>query len=78
MNNEKQIKTESTQSSRLQTLSLYDDEELIAKIDEECVKPENVANSAKLNELSAKRDVYETELESCMEEWESLSVELEG
>lgn len=32
MNNEKQIKTESTQGSRLQTLSLYDDEELIAKI----------------------------------------------
>ena len=53
-------------------------EELISKIDEDCVKPENAVNSAKLNELSAKRTEYEMELESCMEAWENLSMELEG
>lgn len=53
-------------------------EELIAKIDEDCAKPENAVNSAKLNELSAKRREYEAELEVCMENWESLSMELEG
>ena len=53
-------------------------EELIAKIDEDCAKPENATNSAKLNELAAKRAEYENELEGCMENWESISVELEG
>lgn len=53
-------------------------EELIAKIDEDCAKPENATNSAKLNKLAAKRAEYESELEKCMENWESISIELEG
>ena len=53
-------------------------EDMIAQIDEDCAKPENAVNSAKLNELSAKRAEYEAELESCMESWETLSMELEG
>ncbi len=53
-------------------------ENLISEIDEECVKSENAVNSAKLNELSAKRQEYEGELETCMERWETLSVELEA
>ena len=51
---------------------------LIAEIDEDCAKPENAVNSAKLNELAAKRTAYEEELGSCMERWEELSEELEG
>ena len=53
-------------------------EGLIAKLDEDFAKPENATNSAKLNELTAKRNEYETELVDCMEKWEELSVELEG
>ncbi len=53
-------------------------EDMIAQIDEDCAKPENAVNSAKLNELSAKRAECEAELESCMESWETLSMELEG
>ena len=53
-------------------------EDLIAQIDEDCAKPENAVNSAKLNELAAKRAEHEAELESCMESWEILSMELEG
>lgn len=53
-------------------------EVLIAQIDEECAKPENAVNSAKLNELAAKRTAYEEELGLCMERWEELSEELEG
>ena len=51
---------------------------LIAEIDEDCAKPENAVNSAKLNELAAKRTAYEEELGNCMERWEELSEELEG
>lgn len=50
----------------------------IAEIDEACAKPENAVNSAKLNELAAKRQKYEAELEESMENWESLSMKLEG
>ncbi len=53
-------------------------ETLIAETDEECSKPENAVNSAKLNELTAKRQKYEAELENCMETWENLSMELDG
>ena len=53
-------------------------EGLIAKLDEDFAKPENATNSAKLNELTAKRNEYETEFVDCMEKWEELSVELEG
>ena len=52
-------------------------EGLIATIDEECAKPENAVNSAKLNELAAKKSDYEEELINCMERWEELSIELE-
>lgn len=52
-------------------------EELIASIDEACMRPENATNSAKLNELAAKSAEYQSELEKCYEEWELLSTELE-
>ena len=53
-------------------------ETLMAQIDEDCAKPENAVNSAKLNEFAAKRAAYEEELCNCMERWEELSEELEG
>ncbi|MBR2403866.1 MAG: ABC-F family ATP-binding cassette domain-containing protein [Lachnospiraceae bacterium] len=53
-------------------------EDLIAQIDVDCAKPENAVNSAKLNELASRRAEYEAELESCMENWETLSMELEA
>lgn len=53
-------------------------EQLLEKIDEECALPENATNSAKLNELSAKQQAYQEELDMCYESWESLSLELEG
>ncbi len=49
----------------------------IAAIDEDFVKPENVTNSAKLNELASEQESCRNELERCYEEWESLSMELE-
>lgn len=45
----------------------------IAEIDEECLKPEIVTNSARLNELAAEREKYSQELEALYEKWESLS-----
>lgn len=48
-------------------------EQLIAEIDEECVRPENVTNSAKLGELTAKQEEYRAELEACYETWEEVS-----
>ena len=53
-------------------------EDLIAEIDEECAKPENATNSAKLGELTGKQQEYRRELEECYESWEELSMELEG
>lgn len=53
-------------------------EDLIAEIDEECAKPENATNSAKLGELTKKQQEYRSELEECYEAWEVLSMELEG
>ena len=53
-------------------------EDMMATIDEECAKPENATNSAKLNELATKRQKCEEELEICMENWEKLSEELEA
>ena len=53
-------------------------EDLIAEIDEECAKPENATNSAKLGELTGKQQEYRKELEECYESWEELSMELEG
>lgn len=50
-------------------------ERQIAEIDEECMKPENATNSAKLGELTAKQNEYSTELEACYEIWEKLSTE---
>ncbi len=51
-------------------------EDFIAEIDEECAKPENAVNSAKLGELTAKQNAYREELETCYETWEELSLEL--
>lgn len=48
-------------------------EQLIAEIDEECVRPENVTNSAKLGELTARQEEYRAELEACYETWEEVS-----
>lgn len=53
-------------------------EDLIAAIDEECVKPENAVNSAKLGELTEQQAAYKSELESCYDTWEELSTELEN
>lgn len=53
-------------------------EALIAQIDEECMKPENATNSAKLGELTREQNEYRQELEQCYETWETLSVELDG
>ncbi len=50
----------------------------IAAIDEDFVKPENVTNSARLNELSREQESFRAELERCYEEWESLSMEMEA
>jgi ATP-binding cassette subfamily F protein 3 len=52
-------------------------EALIAEIDEECTKPENATNSAKLGELTTRQNEYRIELEQCYETWENLSLELE-
>lgn len=48
-------------------------EECIKKIDEELSNPAIATNSAKLNELSAKRNECEDKLMSLMEEWERES-----
>lgn len=53
-------------------------EALIAQIDEECMKPENATNSAKLGELTREQNEYRQELEQCYETWETLSMELDG
>lgn len=53
-------------------------EDLIAEIDEECAKPENATNSAKLGELTATQNKYREELETCYETWEKLSMDLEA
>lgn len=53
-------------------------EALIAQIDEECMKPENATNSAKLGELTIEQNGYRQELEQCYETWETLSMELDG
>ena len=53
-------------------------EALIEDIDEECAKPENAVNSAKLGELTAKQNEYRQELETCYESWEELSLELDS
>jgi ATP-binding cassette subfamily F protein 3 len=52
-------------------------ETMIAGIDEECARPENATNSAKLGELTLRQNEYRTELEQCYETWENLSLELE-
>ncbi len=49
-----------------------------ARLDTEFAKPENATNSARLNELSAAQEACRSELESCYEEWEHLSLELDG
>ncbi len=44
-----------------------------SKIDEEFLIPENMTNSAKLNELTAKQKEIDQKLESLYEEWEEVS-----
>jgi ATP-binding cassette subfamily F protein 3 len=51
-------------------------EDLISKIDEEMADPLNAVNSAKLNELSKKRDSYDEKLSNLFEDWERFSEEL--
>ena len=53
-------------------------EDAIAELDHAFSDPANATNSAKLNELSAKRSEYQAELDACYEEWERLSMELDG
>ena len=45
-----------------------------AKLDEEFLKPENMTNSAKLNELSVKQKDIENNLEVLYSQWEELSL----
>lgn len=52
-------------------------EDEIAAIDEACALPENVTNSAKLNEFAAKQQACREQLERCYETWEELSMQLE-
>lgn len=54
------------------------DREEISAIDEECAKPENAVNSAKLNELAARQQECRERLETCYETWEDLSMQLDG
>lgn len=44
-----------------------------AGLDAEMLKPENAANSVRLQELSAEREKYSEELEKLYEKWEELS-----
>ncbi|MCR5416576.1 MAG: ABC-F family ATP-binding cassette domain-containing protein [Pseudobutyrivibrio sp.] len=44
-----------------------------AKIDEEFIKPENMTNSAKLNELTSKQNEINERLEDLYQEWELLN-----
>ncbi|MBR4706813.1 MAG: ABC-F family ATP-binding cassette domain-containing protein [Pseudobutyrivibrio sp.] len=46
-----------------------------SKIDEEFLKPENMTNSAKLNELTAKQKEIDDKLSALYEQWEELSIE---
>ena len=50
----------------------------IEEIDEECAKPENAVNSAKLGALTKEQEEYRTELSTCYETWEELSLELDS
>ena len=45
-----------------------------AKIDEEFLKPENMTNSAKLNELTAKQKEIDDKLAELYEKWEELNL----
>ncbi len=57
--------------------AIADLEEKISLIDEECAKPENAVNSARLGELTAQQEKYREELEKQYEIWEELSLELD-
>lgn len=48
------------------------------RIDGELLKPEVATNSVKLQELSKKREENEKRLEKLMEEWEELSIQIQG
>lgn len=48
----------------------------VAEIDEECAKPENATNSAKLGELVKEQEDCKKRLEELYEEWENLSIQL--
>ncbi|MGN0352216.1 MAG: ABC-F family ATP-binding cassette domain-containing protein [Roseburia sp.] len=51
-------------------------EQRVAEIDEECAKPENATNSAKLGELVKEQENCKKRLEELYEEWENLSIQL--
>ena len=44
-----------------------------ASIDEEFIKPENMTNSAKLNELTAKQNDINAKLDNLYQQWEEIS-----
>ncbi|SDH42208.1 ATP-binding cassette, subfamily F, member 3 [Pseudobutyrivibrio sp. 49] len=44
-----------------------------ASIDEEFIKPENMTNSAKLNELTAKQNEINAKLDNLYQQWEEIS-----
>lgn len=50
----------------------------ISTVEEECVKPENATNSAKLNQLAEEAANCRAKLDQCYETWEELSMQLEN
>lgn len=52
-------------------------EDEIAKIDEELMNPDNATNSAKLNELTNKKNEINLKLEPLYDKWEELSLKME-
>lgn len=53
------------------------EEARVAAFEEECGKPENAVNSAKLNEIHAQMKEADEKLSALYEEWESLSLQRE-
>lgn len=53
------------------------EEAKISALEEECAKPENAVNSAKLNEIHARMTEADEKLSMLYEEWESLSLQRE-
>lgn len=58
--------------------NISEHEESIALIDEQIALPENAVNSAKLNELTSRQAILQTELDGLYLSWEELSEQIEA